>query len=592
MLRIIKYGLPFLVLILFGLQACSKDNPAVSTEAGPDNTPGMPAQSGSADWAEFVNQYIEDYLKAHPSFAVVQGRHEYDGILPDWSKAGIDAEIARLKKQRAGAQRFMDSVLSPAQQFQRDYVIASADRQLFWMDKAEWPYRSPAFYFDWMLDSLDPSPYITLTYASLEERMRAYTRYASNVPKAMAQIKRNLRMPMPRTVLQYGIDSFGGYANYFHNDVPAVFASVQNPALQAEFAKANTAAAEAMHLMTAWLESNEASATEDYALGPELFKQMLYDTERVDISLAELEAIGRADMLRNQKALAAACVEFAPGKSVQACMQKMSDRKPEGGSVATARRQLTELKAFVIEQNLVTIPGQEKARVEESPPYARSNFAYINIPGPFEENQPSIYYISPPNPDWSEEVQRGYVAGESDLLFTSVHEVWPGHFLSFVKSNRAEFTFGRVFVTYAFGEGWAHYTEEMMVEAGLREASAETRIGQISNALLRDARFLSAIGLHTGGMSVADSETLFIKEAYQGQGTAEQQANRGTYDPAYLNYTMGKLMIRRLRDDWTASRGGREAWRDFHDTFLSFGGPPIPMVRGQMLATKTEAVFN
>ena len=245
-----------------------------------------------------------------------------------------------------------------------------------------------------------------------------------------------------------------------------------------------------------------------------------------------------------------------------------------------------------MQEDLVSIPGTEEALVDESPPYARSNFAYINIPGAWEKNQPSVYYISPPNPAWPEDVQANYVAGEADLLFTSIHEVWPGHFLNFLHANRASFFYGRVFVGYAFAEGWAHYTEEMMLDAGLRAGDPEARIGQISNALLRNARFLSTIGLHTRGWSVEDSKQFFIEEAYQSEGTAIQQAARGTYDPAYLNYTMGKLMIKRLRDDWTATRGGRSAWREFHDTFLSYGGPPIPLVRQQMMSEATPvAVF-
>jgi uncharacterized protein (DUF885 family) len=310
---------------------------------------------------------------------------------------------------------------------------------------------------------------------------------------------------------------------------------------------------------------------------------MIYDTERVDIPLDELEAMGWADLRRNQAALAEACAEFAPGESIPACFARMAQRKPPGGAVETARLQLAETRAFLVDQDLVSIPGSERALVAEAPPYARSNFAYINIPGPFESDQPSVYYISPPNPDWPEEVQRAYVPGEADLLFTSVHEVWPGHFLNFVHARRAPSLFRRLFVTYAFGEGWAHYTEEMMLEAGLRGASPETRIGQISNALLRNVRFLSAIGLHTKGMTVEESQRMFIDEAYQSEGTAIQQAARGTYDPAYLNYTLGKLMIRELREDWTRERGGRAAWKDFHDTFLSFGGPPIPLLRARMM---------
>jgi len=189
-------------------------------------------------------------------------------------------------------------------------------------------------------------------------------------------------------------------------------------------------------------------------------------------------------------------------------------------------------------------------------------------------------------------MQAAYIPGKDDLLFTSVHEVMPGHFLQFLHSNRSASLIGRLFVGYGFAEGWAHYTEEMMWDAGLGAGDPEVHIGQLSNALLRNCRFISAIGLHTGGMTLAQSKDLFMKECYQDEGNAEQQAARGTYDPAYLNYTMNKLMIRKLRDDWTASRGGRDAWKQFHDRFLSFGGPPVPLVRQAMMSEdEPRAVF-
>jgi hypothetical protein len=578
-----------LAVFLCFLAACKPESPDSASEHEPSveqtTDTGLddevPAPSDA--WVAFVDQYIEGYLATHPGFAVVQGRHEYDGQLQDWSAEGIALEIVRLKQAREQALSFSDDELGAEGSFQREYLLAAIDRALFWLDKAEWPFVNPAFYFDWMSDSLDPSPYITLDYAPLKERMKAYTRYARSVTRAAAQIRENLRMPMARTRLQYGVDSFGGMAAYFRDDVPEVFATVDDAELQAAFSEANSAAADAMQGLADWLSSNLPTATEDFALGADLFSQMIYDTERVEIPLAELEALGLEDMRQNQIALGEACAEFAPGESIRSCFAMMANRKPPGGPVESARQQLSETRAFLVEQDLISIPGNEEALVAEAPPYARSNFAYINIPGPFEKDQPSVYYISPPNPEWSEEVQQAYIAGESDLLFTSVHEVWPGHFLNFLHAKRSDWVFGRLFVTYAFAEGWAHYTEEMMKEAGLRGASAETRIGQLSNALLRNARFLSAIGLHTQGMTVEDSERLFMEEAYQDEGTARQQAARGTYDPAYLNYTLGKLMIRDLRNDWTQEREGRESWKEFHDTFLSFGGPPIPLVRAQMM---------
>jgi hypothetical protein len=305
----------------------------------------------------------------------------------------------------------------------------------------------------------------------------------------------------------------------------------------------------------------------------------------------ELEKIGRADLASNQKLLKEACARYAAGATIEGCMAKMNSDKPVGGPVAEARRQLPMLKQFIIDHDIVTIPGPEEAKVEESPPYNRQNSAYINIPGPYEKNLPSVYYISPPDPTWTKAMQDAYIPGKADLLFTSVHEVWPGHFLNFLHANRSKNMFGRVFVGYAFAEGWAHYTEEMMRVSGLGDGKDEILIGQLSNALLRDCRFLSAIGMHTGSMTQQQSYDLFRNQCYQDEGNAKQQAARGTYDPAYLNYTMGKLMIRKLRDDWAASRGGQKAWKNFHDQFLGFGGPPIPLVRGQMMGGKAEAVF-
>jgi hypothetical protein len=272
-------------------------------------------------------------------------------------------------------------------------------------------------------------------------------------------------------------------------------------------------------------------------------------------------------------------------------MGKMNANKPEGGAVAAAREQLKELKKFVVDHDIVSVPGPEEAKVEEAPPYNRQNFAYINIPGPYEKNLPSVYYIAPPDPNWPKAVQDGFVPGKADLLFTSVHEVWPGHFLNFLHANRSPFLFGRVFVGYAFAEGWAHYTEEMMRVKGVGGGTDETLIGQLSNALLRDCRFLSAIGMHSGTMTQDQSYTMFRDQCFQDEGNARQQAARGTYDPAYLNYTMGKLMIRKLRDDWAATRGGEKAWKAFHDQFLSYGGPPIPLVRQQMMGGEAKAVF-
>ena len=415
----------------------------------------------------------------------------------------------------------------------------------------------------------------------------------NNVPAAAAAIRANLRTPMPESFVDYGVAAFGGFADFYAHDAKQAFADVKDPALNAQFDQAAAGASAAMRSLANWLKAQKAHATPDgYALGAERFSRMVAATEAVDTPLDELEAVGRADLERNRAALAAACAQFAPGAGVVACTQKMNAHKAAGGPVAAARTMIPTLRAFVTSHDLVTIPGTEQALVEEAPAYNRQNSAYIDPPGPFDRGVPSVYYIAPPDPAWTKAVQDAFVPGYGSLLFTSVHEVMPGHFVQFLHANRSPSKFGSLFVGYAFAEGWAHYAEQMMFDAGLNGGDAETHVGQLSEALLRDCRFLSAIGLHARGMTLDQSRRLFVNQCYQDEGTARQQAARGTYDPAYLSYTMGKLMIMRLRADWTATHGGRAAWKPFHDQLLSYGGPPIPLVRQAMMAEATaRAVF-
>jgi uncharacterized protein DUF885 len=417
----------------------------------------------------------------------------------------------------------------------------------------------------------------------LPDRMRASTMFARGMPAALAQIRGNLRTPMPIAYAEIARGRFGGMAEFFQHDVPKVFAPVRDSALHRDFDQANAAAVRALQETASWFTEQSKQGTNAFAMGPELFAEMLARTEQVDVPLGSLEAMGRADLNRNLEALRQACAQYAPGATLARCAGQEEAHKPAEGPVEAAQRQLDTLRKFVVDHKLVSVPSPEQAEVRESPPYQRFNAAYIDIPGPYEKKLPSIYYIAAPDPSWSPAERAAYIPGVANLLFTSVHEVWPGHYLQFLHAQRARSKFGQVFVGYAYAEGWAHYGEQMMWDVGLGAGNPEVHIGQLLNALLRDVRFVSALGLHTHGMTLAESERMFREQAFQDPGNARQQAARGAYDPAYLNYTLGKLMILRLRDDWTATRGGRAAWRQFHDRFLSYGGPPIPLVRRAML---------
>ena len=558
--------------------ADSANQPAASASAATSASAGTDTAAGS-EWDRYVDEFVAKYFEFNPHVAVNAGKHEYDGKLPD---LGADAVAAQLRWLAAARERIAawDLKAAPeAKRFERDYLLSAADRLRFQLEISEFLYTNPTIYSGIM----SPDVYLTREYAPLPERMRAFIEYERALPAFLATMRGNLRPPLARPRLETTKGIFEGFLTFFKDTVPGIFASVEDKNLQDSLASANAAALAAFGETRDWIATQLEKASDDYALGPDRFLDMLRLSEGVEIPLDELRAAGAHDLTRNLEALRGACEKYAPGATVAACAEKSQLRKPEGGPVEGARRQLPMLRQFIIDHGIVTIPSDEMALVDEAPPYRRFNAAYIQVPGPFEHGLPSTYYIAPPDPSWSEADQRAYIPAESDLLFISSHEVWPGHFLQNLYSNRTKI--GNIFGATTYSEGWAHYCEEMMWDSGLGNGDPETHVGQLLNALLRDVRFMSAIGLHTEGMTVEQSVQMFETQAYQDHGNALQQARRGTFDPGYLNYTLGKLMIMKLRADWTASRGGKAAWHEFHDRLLEYGEPPIPLVRRYMLGS-------
>ncbi|MDB4976224.1 MAG: hypothetical protein JWN48_4565 [Myxococcaceae bacterium] len=540
----------------------------------------------AARWDGLSARYLERSFWRDPGFAALEGRHERDGAIIDLSEPAIAAWVQELHGFRHEAEGLDAQGLDEARRFEREYLLANVDASLFWNERLAEHRRNPLVYSN----AIDPGVYVTRAYAPLPQRLAAYVQHARNIPRVVDAMIANLRLPLPRTFVDVGVKVFAGLAPYLEREVPEIFASVSDPQSRAELAEASSIALAAVQRATRFLEAQRSAAHDDFALGPALFRELLWATERVDTPLEVLQREGERDLQQNLSALKSVCSALLPSGTLAACAAQVNDDKPVEGPVVLAREQVALLEQFVREHELVSIPGGEQAKVEEAPPYKRWNQAYIEIPGPYETGLPSTYYIAPPDPTWSAEEQRGYLPGRLDLLFITVHEVWPGHFLQFLHANRVQRPFGRVFVGYAFAEGWAHYAEELTWQAGLLHEDKRARVGQLLNALLRNVRFMSALGLHTQGMRVEQAEQMFLRDALSDPGNARQQAARGTFDPGYLNYTLGKLIIRKLRDDWTKTRGGRSAYRAFHDRLLSFGGPPLPLVRKAMLGS-TGSLF-
>ena len=288
-------------------------------------------------------------------------------------------------------------------------MISRIDNDLFWLRDARQPFTNPSWYFN---NGLDPSTYVTVPYAPADQRLRAFIKYAQQIPGAVAQIKKNMQMPLPRTFLDFSSKSFGGFAEFYRSDVPQAFAEVQDAELKKQLQDVSEPAAKAMQDFGKWLAAQKPGKSDAYVLGPERFAAMVRMTENVTTPLDKLEEIGRADLERNLAALDDACKQFAPGVSIDACIEKMNADKPTGGAVEGAREQLAQLRQFIIDHDVVSIPGTEEAKVMEAPAYRRQNFAYINIPGPYEKNLPSVYYIAPPDPSWSEGRAGGVRAGQ------------------------------------------------------------------------------------------------------------------------------------------------------------------------------------
>ena len=302
------------------------------------------ASAATGSWDAVSKDFVEGYFKLNPGAAIYVGRHEFDGQLADWSKEGLEKQIAFLKKSTADAKAFDATKLSDDQKLERDYLIAVAQGQLFTLEDADEPHKNVSYYID---AGLDPNVYIARPYADAPTRMKAFIQYAKNIPTAAAQIKANLKTPMPLSFIEYGVPGFKGFAEYYKGDAKAAFASVKDEALQKEFGIATEAAAKAMNDLASWLDAQKGNATQDFALGKDRFSRMLLMTEGVDTPLDQLEAAGRADLKRNQDALKAECASYAPGGTIQDCMAKMNASKPEGGPVAEARRQLPMLSETI-----------------------------------------------------------------------------------------------------------------------------------------------------------------------------------------------------------------------------------------------------
>jgi uncharacterized protein (DUF885 family) len=556
----------------------------------PDGEPrsmSAPVQGDSV--AALTQDFLASLYQAHPTLASSLGLHEYDGRVPDLSERARADRASALRSQAARAASIERAAgLSGDDAHDLALLRSAVEEELFELESLRDFERNPLAY----AGIIDVSNYIKRNYAPLDRRVAALTEHLRQIPGVLAAGRATLRLPLPRPFVDTALDVFDGILTFHQGELAAAVQTAGDASIRSAFDRANAEALDALRAFRAYLGGDvRAGATASFAIGEERFRTMLRAGEMVEIDLDRLLDAGRADLAENSERLRAACGRAAPGLSIRDAIKRLSSDHPSAERlIGEAARVLEELRAFVEHAGIVTIPSAVRCRVEPTPPFARWAFAMMDTAGPFEASSESFYYVTPPESEWNADQTEEWLTkfDYATLRDVGIHEVYPGHYVHFLHVREIPSRpLRQVVMSYAFVEGWAHDCEQMMVEEGFRPDDAALRIAQASEALLRDVRFIAAIEMHTRGMRVEDATRLFVEHAYLEPLPAEKEAVRGTFDPGYLNYTLGKLMMRRLRQDVRARDAARFTLRNFHDRLLGLGAPPVPLARQTLLGDRT-----
>ncbi len=548
----------------------------------------MIANAANREFQALAARFLKAYFDSNPHFAARQGLHEYDGRVPDFRLASINAWLDSLKDFAARLQQIDVHRLDPQSTLDYHLLQMTIDHTLFdWQDLRSFA-RNPMFYGD----ALDVSSYILRDYAPLDRRLRALVAHLRSVPAIVEVARTNLEQSLPITFVTTSIEVYQGMVKFLDHDLPQAVATATDQRLLDEFRTVNRQAMDAVQALVTYLEHDlKSRAHADFAIGPERFHRMLWVGERVDVPLGDLLELGQAELARLQAEYTATVAHIAPGKNPGEVVRMLSREHPANGTlIPEAAGMIEDLRQFVIDHNLVTIPSDVRCMVAETPPFLRWAFAMLSSPGPLEQVATEAYYwVTPPEPDWSAEQKEEWLSkfDYHTLRVVGIHEAYPGHYVHTLHNRRAPSTISKLFGAYSFWEGWAHYTEQMMLEAGYGSGDHKLRIGYLNEAVLRACRYIVAMRMHTQGMTVDAATRFFVENAFMEELPARKEAERGTFDPGYLNYTLGKLLVLKLREDYKRQQDIHFSLRAFHDRLLSYGAPPVPLVRQMMFGDST-----
>jgi uncharacterized protein (DUF885 family) len=564
---------------------------------------GFAAQTEDAEYESVAEEYIKTYLAAHPLQGTALGLHEYDGKITDYSRLALDAELNRLQRFDDRLSKFDPSKLSSRQSIDLRILQTAVKRDLFEMQEMSIFERNPMVY----ARAADVNVYIKRNFAPLEDRVRSLVAIESQIPNILIAARTNLNEKLPKPFVELAIQIARGSADFLKKDLVAAVGSVKDEQLRAAFQEANRKAANALNDYAAWLEREKLpKASPDFALGEEKFTRFLAQTELVDLPPQKILEIGMAQLKAEQNAFGEAAKKIDSNKSaIEVFKQIQSEHPTPDKLIPDVAKDLDKIRKYVLNRHLVGIPSDIRAKVKETPQYLRAtSFASMDTPGPFEKRATeAYYYVTPTENNWPEKQKQEWLTAfnyyTSDI--TSIHEAYPGHYVQFLHLNASTASkVEKIFGSYAFIEGWAHYCEKMMLDEGFgsptssnaseqdTKRAAKYRMAQADEALLRLCRLCVSIKMHTQNMSVDEATKFFQNNCYYEEKPARQEAIRGTFDPGYLNYTLGKLQILKLRDDYKAQQGDDFSLQKFHNELLNHGMPPIRLLREIMLKDQSK----
>jgi uncharacterized protein (DUF885 family) len=555
-----------------------------------------PSNAADAKFNELSEEYIAGYLAWRPQIGTSLGLHQYDGKVTDYSRASLDAELARLKRFDQQLATLDPKSLSLQAYYDFRILDAAVKNEIFQFEEVEGYTKNPMTY----AGVLDVNIYIKRDFAPLEDRVKSIIAIEKKTPQIIAAARANLEESLAKPFIETAVEIANGSADFLGKDLVAALKEVNNQSLMAEFKTVNNQAIEELRGYAAWLTKEKLpKAHTRYALGREKYRKLLRYGELIDLAPERMLEIGLRELHGEQQVFGEAAKKIDSGKKpIEVFKEIQKDHPTADGLIPDTRKGLEAIRQFVVEHRIITIPSPVRAKVEETPQYLRAtSFASMDTPGPFERKATeAYYYVTPVEADWTPKQKDEWLTAfnyyTTDIV--TIHEAYPGHYVQFLCLNASPATkLEKIFGGYAFIEGWAHYSEQMLVDEGFGANAADPlktakyRLAQADEALLRLCRWCVSIKTHCEGMSLDDATKFFEDNCYYEHKPAYQEALRGTFDPGYLFYTVGKLEILKLRRDWQKQEGANFSLQKFHDELLRHGAPPIRLLREVMLKDRT-----